>query len=332
MSQTELPRLCFMHLQKTAGISLGRLLTYAYPARDRLPTIYSFEHLANWTVEEIQQRKLFIGHFGVLMYELLPQPTVGVTVLRDPVERTLSHMKYFQTGLRSTSVQSELAEKVEPLLRGDWHGYLDSPIAAGLDNFMTRQLGVHFDIQTYLTGDENFSGAVLSAAVLKARLEANLDVAFTNATQLLSKLGVVGVTERFDETMFLVCDLLSIVPPSSLQLNRAASRKSNGDHSNHHTIQFPPDVVERVTAMTAYDRKLYQQAQALLEEELTQRQRQPVQSIHYGRSLNVAFRVRVQSPIQEQFNKTVRRMIGHMPSILYNKSLRQKYGKFFRMN
>lgn len=306
------------------------LLTYAYPARDRFPDVYSFEHLAGWTVTEIQQRKLFMGHFGVLMYDLLPPPVAGVTILRDPVERTLSHMKYNQTGLKAKVLPPEDVERFAPLLRGDWHGYLDSPVARGLNNFLTRQLGVHFDLRPYLTGGENWSSTALSEAVLQARLEANLDAAYLNASQLLSDLSIVGVVERFEDTLLLVCDLLSIAPQQALTLNQSVDRRHNEAYT--HRKSFAPDIVERIEAMTVYDMKLYQQAQQILEEKLIYRQVHPPQKINHARTLNVALCNRVQAPIKEKINKVGRQLVAKRPALLYNKSLRRWFGKFFRMN
>ena len=103
---TSRPRFFVAHMQKTAGTSLRDRLRASFTE----PEIYPNEsdgpdpRVAVISVSHLQQRwaargdkiRLLTGHFPVRTVELLPTetPFVTMTVLRDPVARTLSFLRH----------------------------------------------------------------------------------------------------------------------------------------------------------------------------------------------------------------------------------------------
>jgi hypothetical protein len=92
-----------MHMQKTAGTALWRRLktefepTCVYPGPDdgRPPdTVLSVAHLLDrWRVRGAEIR-IVTGHFPLCTTELLGVPFTTITLLREPVERTLSFLRH----------------------------------------------------------------------------------------------------------------------------------------------------------------------------------------------------------------------------------------------
>src|SRR4029450_5128014 len=92
----------FVHLHKTAGTSLLQRLRVALGDDAVYPTVSD-----NWTyfatmdldllrrrfVEQVDRIRVITGHFPLCTTELLGAPFVTFTVLRDPVERTLSALR-----------------------------------------------------------------------------------------------------------------------------------------------------------------------------------------------------------------------------------------------
>ncbi len=109
-------RFFFVHMQKTGGVSLyvrmwryfGREAVYPAPS-DGSPTTVApqlFPHILfeRWEArrDEIQA---VTGHFPLCTTELLNADFTVITVLRDPVERTLSYLRHHRD---TTPADSEL--------------------------------------------------------------------------------------------------------------------------------------------------------------------------------------------------------------------------------
>jgi GT2 family glycosyltransferase len=106
------PRIAFMHIPKTAGVALRAALTQGdygsvlvlsprslIQSYDRDPI--TIDRLA----QRARQTDLWFSHFRQGLGELFGVPCWYATVLRDPVERLVSHYKHLITGM------SPIAEK-----------------------------------------------------------------------------------------------------------------------------------------------------------------------------------------------------------------------------
>jgi hypothetical protein len=110
----------FMHIPKTAGSSFRRFLERAVREaggsvgeRDRdgiwsatSESYPSYEEFCSDAAASYRESDLLCGHYPFHVTELLPPETLIVTVLRDPLERVLSHIKHQmqlerQTGTRA---------------------------------------------------------------------------------------------------------------------------------------------------------------------------------------------------------------------------------------
>jgi hypothetical protein len=92
----------FVHLHKTAGTALLQRLRIALGEEAIYPTVSdNWTHFATMHLDLLRRRfaeqgdriRVITGHFPLCTTELLGVPFVTMTVLRDPVERTLSALR-----------------------------------------------------------------------------------------------------------------------------------------------------------------------------------------------------------------------------------------------
>ncbi|MGH8984203.1 MAG: hypothetical protein ACRDY6_10070 [Acidimicrobiia bacterium] len=186
MSSAE--RFFFVHVQKAAGTSLvfrlrrhfGRAAIYP-PEADKgdVAAVISVEHLlARWRTDAATTR-VVTGHFPLCTTELLGGGFTTLTVLREPVARTLSYLRHHKQ-LTPEDRDRSLEEIYDDPLR--FHGLIH--------NHMVKMFS--------LTADEMTGGVLTRVDFTPDRLE--------RAKENLAAVDVVGVQERFDE---LCSDLTS---------------------------------------------------------------------------------------------------------------------------
>src|SRR5262245_34850495 len=93
----------FLHLPKTGGTTLSAILERQYRPDQVLPIrgdVRSnrgdmvFDVLRSVPQERIASLRLVSGHIPYGMHELLPAPSLYITLLRDPVQRALSQYRH----------------------------------------------------------------------------------------------------------------------------------------------------------------------------------------------------------------------------------------------
>ena len=94
----------FIHVMKTAGGTLRRQILAnferdeVYPYKkldpDVLDANYRIDYLTSLPADRRERIRVFTGHFPYVAVELLGVELTTITVLRDPVERTLSYLRH----------------------------------------------------------------------------------------------------------------------------------------------------------------------------------------------------------------------------------------------
>lgn len=157
--------LLFLHIPKAGGSTLKTILDREYAGR-RTWTV-------NWptgddvaALEDQAAIELIEGHFGFGLHRQFPQEATYITLVRDPVDRVVSHFDY----VRRETVHPLHRRVVEDSLS------LAQYVEAGLS-------------------DELENGQV--------RLLSELGLLDDAKRNLLEFFPVAGVTERFDESLLL---------------------------------------------------------------------------------------------------------------------------------
>lgn len=178
---SEPQRFFFVHLQKTAGTTLFRRLrnhfgpdaVYPTPEDQRHPdSILDVGYLRRAFERDGDRLRVVTGHFPLCTTELLGVPFTTLTVLREPLDRTLSFLRH----------QKRLDPSVADVPMDDLYGR--PQLLHGLiHNHMVKMLGLTADrmtngASTLVEFDEEFL----------ARAQANLD-----------GIDVVGLQRSFDD-------------------------------------------------------------------------------------------------------------------------------------
>lgn len=173
-------RYFFVHVQKTAGTSLWRRLRRAFPHEALYPgpddgdpptTTISIDHLSEIWSRRSDEIRVVTGHFPLCTTELLGGGFTTLTVVREPVERTLSFLRHYRN-LTPAAANLTLEEIYDdPERRKLFH------------NHMTKMFA--------LTAEEMTDGALTDMAFTRDRLEA--------AKHNLTTVDVVGIQPRFED-------------------------------------------------------------------------------------------------------------------------------------
>lgn len=120
------PRLAFVHIPKTAGLSLRLALNHEYPG-DRLLILSARSILGCYDGDRLQleiarrrarRADVLLGHISAGYAQIVGVPAVEATILRDPVKRTISHYTHLVTESVSPLADSPLADvPVDVLVR-----------------------------------------------------------------------------------------------------------------------------------------------------------------------------------------------------------------------
>jgi hypothetical protein len=177
------PRFFFVHVQKTAGTSLLIRLANQFPESaiypddsdgDKFGEMPQFDIpqlLDRWAVRAPQIR-VVTGHFPLCTTELLGGGFTTFTVLREPVERTLSYLRHHRKYIKE-SRKSSLEDIYADPLRFD-----------GLvHNHMVKMFSLRVDEMT--------GGAMTAVRFTQEHLE--------RAKVGLAGVDVVGLQEQFDD-------------------------------------------------------------------------------------------------------------------------------------
>src|SRR5262249_18377977 len=130
---------------------------------------WSASHLWRLPVRRLKKMRMFKGHMLFGLHEVLPQPATYITVLRDPIDRVISAFYFMRT------------YKLHPLYwkfkRENWT----------LEDFVRRSTR------------ENVQCKILAGAEYNAPCTA--EVCETAKKHLVSHFSVVGLSERFEESL-----------------------------------------------------------------------------------------------------------------------------------
>lgn len=244
-------RFFFVHLQKTAGTALLRRLRHAmgrtavYPDHadgDRFKRVIDVPHLCARWKERGHEVRVVTGHFPLCTVDLLGDSFTPLTLLREPVGRTLSFLRHQQ--------QADADDANPPL-----EALYDDPFRFHglIHNHMVKMLGT--------TVDEMPRGALTRLPVRRDHLE--------RAKERVARMPVVGVQERFEE----FCDALT---------GRYGWDLGPPVWANRTVIDGQPSTafLARVRDDNSLDAELYDFARELVDRRLAASERDPTGRLH----------------------------------------------------
>lgn len=231
-------RLIFLHVQKTAGVSIRQLLARQYA---HLPTFIrgAPEHLEMFRMSRRDREAYRVvgGHYRFGLHLLFDAPSRYMAFLRDPVERTISHYSYIRW---------------QPL-----HAWHDRVNGSGISLEQWVRLGE--------------ADALDNLQVRRFTVRLNEDVPFRETTRQMldeakriieERIAFLGITERYEDAIRLFAGQLGWQEPVAVErLNVSPVRMTAAD--------LPATTRDAILEHNALDMELYAFARDVFERRLS---------------------------------------------------------------
>lgn len=232
--------LIFLHIPKNGGSTLRQVIARQYRADQiylvKNPHDPSFAKFYDLPGEEKRNLKVVLGHFGFGIGESLLQPSRYFTLLRDPIDRAISHYYYICRTPSHTHYSTVVEGKVS------LYEFVRSGISKiGSDNGQTRLLG----------GGPKGADDIPFGHVTREILE-------TAKRNLREQFDVVGLVEQFDTSLLLLHCTFGWKTPWYRSENVALDRKTRRSLAPE-TLACLRDSNSLDLELYAYGREMFRQ-------------------------------------------------------------------------
>lgn len=240
-AEPSLRSLLFIHIPKSAGTTFQTILAKVYSPADYCAIYPDWETIKPVVVGHSWGTALRAvgGHFPYGLHEdaelrpLLNERIDYVTLLRDPVARVVSHFNHVMNG--EYPEHREVFERhptIEKFIEHEW----------------ARDVQTSFLLDRKIEPDDDPEEAIRDAeAILRDRIK------------------VVGLAERFDETLILCAEAFGWELPTYASANRAIDRGKR-----IRVKDLDKSVIDRIKAANPRDMAVYERGKALFEERCAQ--------------------------------------------------------------
>lgn len=227
----------FVHIPKAAGTTLNKILAHQYGLNRVFALKEGIEGRSLRDFQELpeaQRRKLKVvrGHFNFGLHDLLPQSSTYITLLRNPVDRALSHY-YYVLKFPTHYLHAQIAGQQMSL-----KDYITSELSIELDNHQARMVA----------GGE---------AALVPFGQCSTQVLEVAKQHLQEQFAVVGTVERFDETLVLLKEVFGWATPFYTKANVTQNRPKRRSLS--------AEELDLITSRNQIDLELYDYANRQLD-------------------------------------------------------------------
>jgi hypothetical protein len=226
-----------------------RILSFGADAQE---SVREFTELPETRRGEIHVLK---GHMGFGLHEFMPQPSTYITIMRDPIDRTISYYHHILRKpdhyLHQEVVSEEMSLK--EVVCGE--------MTPDMDNGQTR----------LLSGVWNTVPCGHCSTDMLERAKRNLREYFA----------VVGLVERFDETLMLLKKTFGWGVPFYVRANVTPNRPSKASLSQ--------DVLAAIEKYNDLDIELYEYARQLFQQQIVRYGGSFAVELQVFRSLNRAY-------------------------------------------
>jgi hypothetical protein len=253
-------KLALLHIPKTGGTSLVRMLESHFAAGSIFPDHYK---IGAHPAYQLARYRFFHGHYRLRDLKFLPGKVRIATLLREPRARLISQYNFHRSKRIDPASPSLLVERAR-LGLGD---YLRDPEVrrhTSVDNMQTRQLFYLSDPEMRRHGVDPAGSRNIYFGLPGQMI---LDVAMAN----LRQLEWVGVTERLDAFARLLFADLGLPPPTATpreMVTRQLAETAPDDYERTDPVAPNREEEQLLDELVELDAELYRLAGELFESRL----------------------------------------------------------------
>ncbi|MCB0208455.1 MAG: sulfotransferase family 2 domain-containing protein [Anaerolineae bacterium] len=245
-------QLFFLHIPKTAGTTLGSILSQHFTEDQIFDFNRGEEARARFFTlppERLAHYKVFKGHcYYDAMRKTLSRQPICLTLLRHPLDQIISHYWHLHTMPDNPAHKRVSRASLEEFV---FHPEFSNFVA----NIHTRFIGATLNADAFPS-----ASAYQQATVLEVHTHGQYHQVDTlaRAKERLAEFAVVGLTERFQDTLYLLAYTFGWFPKMKpLHRNVAVERPA--------VDAISAQVQAQISAISALDLALYHHAAALFE-------------------------------------------------------------------
>ncbi len=237
--------IAFIHLLKTGGTTLREILGRQFTSERRCPILEDKLHVLS--LAELSQYDFFAGHFDISCRTLIPRDNLQIVALfREPSARLISLYRF----LRAHPATDEFA-----------HDHLiQMAHQMSAENFFLRpELRDHFTINNHylFAFGRSFSWFAQNRSSLNPEI---LQHVLHDAKFEIRALAALGITERFDESVNLICHALGFVAPTATGPMHVTDNFQYQDARFNHVdpVSMTPQLARAMHDLIQYDQQIYE--------------------------------------------------------------------------
>ena len=251
--------LYFLHIPKTAGTTVTSIIDGFFDYESIFPHKV-WPALIKNRPNSFEGFKFIRGHFGYGLHQILKKKPIYMTMLRKPIDRTISNFDHIQNFSQGTTwVSEKFVKKGESLV-----DVLNDPKRRAIfKNSQTRLIGL--DLGTMMSSskilrelqkDDSFLETISSCK------QPSDDKLLEIAKNRLSEFAYVGIVEKLQESLFLMYYTFGWKPIYG-NWKMMVTGKTKKD-------QLTENEIDAIKNCTYLDSELYLHAQQLFEKRYSQ--------------------------------------------------------------
>jgi hypothetical protein len=250
------PLIIFLHLPKTAGTTLARIIERQYDSSGILSLYESMfgKELAVVPEHQMDNLRIVMGHLYFGAHAFGARSCTYLTVLREPIDRVISH--YYFVRHDPANYLYELARKMT------LKEFVESRGRQEPNNDQTRLLAGSSD-----------------SASFGICLDETLDIAKRNLAQ---HFAVIGITEDFNRSLILMKRILGWRNLPFYTKQNVTSRRATKE-------SISPETLQVIQAHNMLDIELYRYAKDLFQDQIRLQGNSIELETNIFRALNVSY-------------------------------------------